>query len=481
VRDKPAIAGKISQLAESQHGYARRAQLLSLGVSRHTIDHHVATGGWIAAYAGVYAIGHRTPGPIAAAAAAVLACGDDAVLSHDSAAALWGLCRWPTRHEVIAPRQRRRKGIVSHRSTTLTAGDVTVHHGIPVTTPVRTICDVAPRRSDDQLLQAVDDARINTHLGPTGLDELLLRCPRLNNLIGPDSGSTRSKLERAFKRFAATCDLPPYRLNVQLHGYGVDVLFDAEKLTVELDGWRFHQGRKSHDENRERDTHLKDHGYDTIRITSDRLTHREAVRMQRILANQMGRGLGSGGSGGPGLGPGVGGDGSGPGPGGVGVGPPGPGRTAKSLIGSAYPPTSSGRHRSMKILVLTTEPVTADQLRAALPADSSPDDAEVMVVAPALHKNALRFWVSDADEAITKADDVRRQSIEQLGDDGVAASGDTGEGEPDEAIEDALKTFPADRILIFTHPDSEQRYKEDVDPEELQERFGVPVTQASTA
>ena len=135
----------------------------------------------------------------------------------------------------------------------------------------------------------------------------------------------------------------------------------------------------------------------------------------------------------------------------------------------------------MKILVLTTEPVNADQLRAALPADSDPKDAEVMVVAPALHKNALRFWVSDADEAIGKAEDVSHQSIEQLGAEGVSASGDTGEGDFVEAIEDALKTFPADRILIFTHPDSEQRYKEDVDPDELEQRFGVPVTQAATA
>jgi hypothetical protein len=135
----------------------------------------------------------------------------------------------------------------------------------------------------------------------------------------------------------------------------------------------------------------------------------------------------------------------------------------------------------MKILVLATEPVTADQLRAALPVDSNPKDAEVMVVAPALHKNALRFWVSDADEAISKADDVSHQSVEQLGAEGVSASGDTGESDPEEAIEDALKTFPADRILIFTHPASEQRYKEDVDPDELQRRFGIPVTRTSTA
>jgi hypothetical protein len=134
----------------------------------------------------------------------------------------------------------------------------------------------------------------------------------------------------------------------------------------------------------------------------------------------------------------------------------------------------------MKILVLTTESVTADQLRSALPDGADPDDAEVMVVAPALHESALRFWVSDADDAIARADEVRRESVEQLGDEGVSASGDTGEGDPETAIEDALKTFAADRIVIFTRTGSEQRYKEDVDPGELQERFGVPVTQVTT-
>jgi hypothetical protein len=135
----------------------------------------------------------------------------------------------------------------------------------------------------------------------------------------------------------------------------------------------------------------------------------------------------------------------------------------------------------VKILVLTTEAVSVSQLRDALPSNAGdPEDAEIMVVAPALHKSALRFWVSDADEAIARADEVRHESVEQLGDDGVAASGDTGEGDPDDAIEDALKTFPADRILIFTHPESKQRYREGVDTDELAQRFGIPVTQAST-
>jgi hypothetical protein len=132
----------------------------------------------------------------------------------------------------------------------------------------------------------------------------------------------------------------------------------------------------------------------------------------------------------------------------------------------------------MRLLVLTSEPVSAAQLRDALPGDADPTDAEVMVVAPALHESALRFWLSDADEAIARADEVRRQSVEQLGAEGVSASADTGESDPEDALEDVLKTFAADRILLFTHGGDAQRYKEDIDPDALQSRFGIPVTQS---
>jgi hypothetical protein len=74
---------------------------------------------------------------------------------------------------------------------------------------------------------------------------------------------------------------------------------------------------------------------------------------------------------------------------------------------------------------------------------------------------------------------VRRESIERLGDAGVSATGDTGESDPEEAIEDALKTFEADRIVLFTHQGEDQRYREDLDDRELAERFGRPVDHAS--
>jgi hypothetical protein len=133
----------------------------------------------------------------------------------------------------------------------------------------------------------------------------------------------------------------------------------------------------------------------------------------------------------------------------------------------------------MKVLVLASEPITAQQLRDALASDVDPSDAEVMVVAPALQESGLKFWLSDADDAIARAEEVRRESIERLGDAGVSATGDTGESDPEKAIEDALMTFDADRIVLFTHQGADQRYREDVDDRELAERFGRPVDHAS--
>ncbi|MBK5220937.1 MAG: hypothetical protein JJE35_14335 [Thermoleophilia bacterium] len=130
----------------------------------------------------------------------------------------------------------------------------------------------------------------------------------------------------------------------------------------------------------------------------------------------------------------------------------------------------------MKVLVVASEPISADRLRAALGAAT--DDAEIVVVAPALHLSALRFWLSDADEAIQRAELVQRETTEGLDDAGLDARGDTGEGDPVEAVEDALATFPAERILIFTRPSSEQRYDEGIDAEALEQRFGLPVEQA---
>jgi hypothetical protein len=112
-------------------------------------------------------------------------------------------------------------------------------------------------------------------------------------------------------------------------------------------------------------------------------------------------------------------------------------------------------------------------LRAAL--GDSADDAEIMVVAPALHRSALRFWLSDADEAIRRAELVQRETVEGLDEAGLDARGDTGEGDPVKAVKDVLVSFPAERILIFTRPSSEERHDEGIDADALQRHVGLPV------
>jgi hypothetical protein len=133
----------------------------------------------------------------------------------------------------------------------------------------------------------------------------------------------------------------------------------------------------------------------------------------------------------------------------------------------------------MKVLVMTAETVGAEDLRVALGGEVDPTDTEVMVVAPALQESGFKVWFSDVDDAIAKADEVRRETLAKLSDDGVPASANTGEADPIIAIEDALRTFKADRILLFTHPEGDERYREDVDPDEVESRYGIPVERAA--
>jgi hypothetical protein len=132
----------------------------------------------------------------------------------------------------------------------------------------------------------------------------------------------------------------------------------------------------------------------------------------------------------------------------------------------------------MRVLVLTSEPISAAKLSSALPGDLDPKDVELMVVTPALQRSALRFWLSDADDAIARARRTEQATVERLTEEGVEVDSETGDSDPEQAIQDALQTFPADQILVFTHPEEEQRYRENVDVAVLERRFGLPVKQA---
>jgi len=130
----------------------------------------------------------------------------------------------------------------------------------------------------------------------------------------------------------------------------------------------------------------------------------------------------------------------------------------------------------VKLLVLATDPVDADDVRQALP-DHDLDGTEVLVVSPAVNESPIAFWVSDADEAIADAESAAEQTAAQLRDRGAQARATAGDSEPLVALEDALATYPADRVLVFVRADDRSRYREEDVLGEAEQRFGVPVTE----
>src|SRR3954451_18703936 len=126
-----------------------------------------------------------------------------------------------------------------------------------------------------------------------------------------------------------------------------------------------------------------------------------------------------------------------------------------------------------KILALVSEPISADALRSAVGPDAA-DDAEVLVVAPALNSRK-RFFLADPDPAIERADAVQEETVERLDEEGIDAAGGTGEEDPLLALQDALATFDADEVVLFTHASGKQNWLEQGLVDEAGSRFDVPV------
>jgi hypothetical protein len=127
-----------------------------------------------------------------------------------------------------------------------------------------------------------------------------------------------------------------------------------------------------------------------------------------------------------------------------------------------------------KILALVSEPISADALRAAVGPEKA-DEAEVLVIAPALNTKK-RFFLADPDPAIDRADAVQQETVERLDEEGIDAAGDTGEEDPLLALQDALVTYDADEIVLFTHASGKRNWLEDGLVEQAKERFDAPVS-----
>jgi hypothetical protein len=289
------VEGRIGALARRQRGYVARAQLLTLGLGVKAIGYRLRSGRLIPVYTGVYAVGHVPTLPEDRAYGALLACGPKSVLSHGSAATLYGIYRrWDMPFEVTCPTQRRPRGIRVHRAKLIRA-DIRIERGLRVTSPARTLLDMAPRLTDKQARRAFNKLRLSHNLSEEHATDVLARFPRhpgaarLRALLGMKRGATRSGLEDKFADFCGQWGLGRPRLNEKINGREVDAYFPKERLIVEVDGYEVHSGRVSFEDDRDRDAEMLALDLPTVRVTEERIDNepeREAARLRRILQHR---------------------------------------------------------------------------------------------------------------------------------------------------------------------------------------------------
>jgi very-short-patch-repair endonuclease/predicted transcriptional regulator of viral defense system len=275
---QPHLGRRLVGLAERQHGVVTRVQLLDLGLSDDGILRRVRAGWLHRVHRGVYAVGRPTLTTHGRFLAAVLSCGPAAVLSHFAAAGLWRLLpERGLRIDVTVPRggERRRRGAVIVHRAALPAADGTVRDGIPVTTPARTLIDLAdvlPRR---RLERAFDEAAF-LRLELDGLRVILGRrgAAALRRVLEEhEAGTTRtrSELEEGVLSVCRRLGLRPPEINVRIEGHTVDFAWREERLIVEADSWQAHGTRAAFERDRRRDADLIAAGWRPLRVSYRRL------------------------------------------------------------------------------------------------------------------------------------------------------------------------------------------------------------------
>ncbi len=282
-------------VAANQLGVVSRVQLLALGLSSRMIDWRLRRDVLHWMYQGVYLLGHPVAAPGAHEVAAILACGPDALISHRSAAAWWGFApAYPGEVEVIVASSRSdsRQGLRVHRTRSLPDPDRRVHRGLPITSPTRTLLDLA-LDGYPALERAVAEAQVAKLITAGQLAAAIAAhraqpgTAQLRTLAGDDlRGFTRSEAERRLRTLCRNAHLPGPQANIHLHGWEVDLLWPAQRLVVETDGFAAHGHRAAFERDRRKQAELVAHGYRVIRLTWRQLCE-EPLAVVAILAGAL--------------------------------------------------------------------------------------------------------------------------------------------------------------------------------------------------
>jgi very-short-patch-repair endonuclease len=251
-------------------------------------------------YRGVYVVGHSAPIPLGRETAALLAAGANAVLSGESAAELWGVKRPPRQDECVemivigGRRTRSRNGILAHRSDLITPQDVRHRARLPVTSPEWTLLDLAARGTQRDAERAVDELLAQRLTSVTKLEQLLARTTGqkghslLAGVVAHQASSTitRSEAEERMLAMIRAAGLPPPELNARVCGYEVDFYWPAQRVAVEVDGYRWHSGAMAFERDRRKGNALTAAGIDLLRVTWNQM-EREALAVIAGVARTL--------------------------------------------------------------------------------------------------------------------------------------------------------------------------------------------------
>jgi hypothetical protein len=281
----------VAELAARQHGVVSFRQLRELGFSKGKISRSYEAFRLRRIHRGVYAVGHDEISDRGRCMAAVLACPSGAVVSHWSAAWLWGLQpRCPVEIEVtVATNGRRRRGIRVHRPESLASdrGQIT---RIPVTGLAATLLGAAATRPFRDLNSAVDRAKRLGLLDLDGIDRALRRRRRAPGSVQlrkaleiyRDPAFDRARSELLFLDLVKKAGLPRPTLNTWVEKFEIDAFWERERFAVEVDGWETHGTRRAFEDDPVRIEDMKLAGIDAIRITARRIERQPAEVARRL-------------------------------------------------------------------------------------------------------------------------------------------------------------------------------------------------------
>lgn len=279
-------------LARRQHGVVERSQLRVLGWSEDAIRHQIESGRLLPIWRGVYAVGRPEVTARGRWMAAVLCCGESALLSHRCAAVLWGLVQRAPDIEVVVPYEvvrRKRPGIHVRRRRGLAEEHRCIVDGIPTTDPVSTLVDLASCASAQLLERAINSADRLDLVDPEAMAAAIELLPRqrpgvarlrrlLMRQVFTDSG-----LERRFLSLVRSTGLPTPETQASVNGFRVDFYWPQMKLVVETDGFRYHRTPGQQAADRRRDQAHVAAGLTTLRFAEAQIRY-EPDRVRATLA-----------------------------------------------------------------------------------------------------------------------------------------------------------------------------------------------------